>query len=179
MLFAMLEIIDVGDLRGNHFKFAKVLNEKAGEGNWWWVFKSNALYSGRWGFQFYEDAYYQFLKKRPDLLKILVESQEVIWSEPKDIESKLDYWHQTSRIEHFADIAIRRVLVRFGLFFKGQGFLSIKGEELDPKNVPFHLPHLIKTSGSKTVKVWLEDHRKVVIADTIDSQHELSKYLIA
>lgn len=174
----MLEIIDAGDLKGNYKKFTNLLNKKAGPGNWWWIFKSKYLYSFNWGMNHYEDAYYSFLKKRPDLLSPIIESKEIIFDHEKDLISETNYSIQKSYKEHYADIALRRIMIRLGVQLPGKGYYSIKNEELDPSNVPFHLPHLVNNRRI-TASDWISQYRKVVIADSIDSQFELSKYLIS
>lgn len=101
--------------------------------------------------QLYEDAYYFFLKRQPELLDWLVETaSEVYDTEPENLDSGLDYGAQDpGKRTHLQDIAIRRVLRRLGRWFEGKELLEIrgirsKGYVLNPGVVPFHRPECIQ-----------------------------------
>lgn len=101
--------------------------------------------------QLYEDAYYFFLKRQPELLDWLVQTAaEVYDTEPENVASGLDYGaQQASKPTHLQDIAIRRVLRRLGRRFEGSELLEIRGIRsrgyvLNPGVVPFHRQECIQ-----------------------------------
>ncbi|MDF1661985.1 MAG: hypothetical protein P1V97_09445, partial [Planctomycetota bacterium] len=101
--------------------------------------------------QLYEDAYYFFLKRQPELLDWLVQTAaEVYDTEPENVASGMDYGAQEpSKATHLQDIAIRRVLLRLGRSFEGADLLEIRGVRsrgyvLNPGVVPFHRPECIQ-----------------------------------
>lgn len=136
-------------------KFKK-WDTKYGKGNWrlGWVFGSARLdFLG--ACRVYEDAYYEFLLKRPDILIQLVEeASDVYDDEPSNIHCGLDYTKQETKRTHVQDIAIRSCLARMGTWFTGEELIHIRQEKgnhplsvtLSPGRVPFHQPGLIHKS---------------------------------
>ncbi len=131
----------------------KEWDQKYGKGNWQLVWQ--------WGDQtldflgacmIYEDAYFNFLKLRPEILGRLVsEASEVYDDEPSNITSGLNFLAQETKRTHMQDIAIRRCVVRFGTWFQGQKPIRIRQEKgnhelsmiLSPGRAPFHMPEKI------------------------------------
>ncbi len=100
----------------------------------------------------YEDAYFEYLKKRPDLLDcLLTAASDVYDDDPGNVESGCDYSKQGSIRTHIQDIAIRNCVRRFGREFKGKRLLQIRDRigdhplslALSPGQVPFHRPEII------------------------------------
>lgn len=137
-------------------------NEKFGRGNWRLVWKiGNRHFDFQVVCMLYEDAYFEFLKSQQHILDQLInEAAEVYDYELSDIDSGLNYLYQESNLTHIQDIAIRRVLVRFGLWFKGTSIIRIRQEKgnhplstiLSPGRVPFHRLDLIEQP--EIVKWW-------------------------
>jgi len=129
-------------------------DETFGKGNWRMVWKIRNQYVGRLGaYLLYEDAYFLFLQEHPDVLKQLItEARDVYDDEPSNVNSGLDYMKQETKRTHLQDIAIRRSLVRMGLWFKGTELIRIRQEMgphplsmiLGPGKIPFHRPDLIE-----------------------------------
>jgi len=175
----MFQVMAVGDIGDERKKFVWKQNKKYGEGNWFWGFKAGKrLYSFDLGMQLYEDAYWNYFKKDISLLKKVISHSEVFVLKSSDIESGLDYRHQQEREGHYEDIAVRRCLRRFGVWFKGDKVLKIGSSKLNSQIVPFHLPHLLFKNEDSSVYSWLTNHRVVIIADTVEDQYELSKVLV-
>lgn len=176
----MLEYVEVPlSLQVERNKFANGLNSKIGKGDWFWGFRAGKkLYSWSWGLQLYEDAYWSFFKQSPTHIRNLVAYSNVYVYGRGDIESSLDYKKQTQLYDHFQDIAIRRCLVRFGVWFKGMDFLKLPGSDFDDSKVHFHLPHLIhKPDAISSIKSWLSN-RLIIVARTIEDKARLAEVLI-
>ena len=176
----MLEYVAVPvNLRIERAKFLAGLNNKIGKGDWFWGFRAGKkLYSWNWGMQLYEDAYWDFLKTNPRHIRNLVDYSNVYVYDRHDIEACLDYKKQTQAQEHFQDIAIRRCLVRLGVWFQGMDILKIPGSDFDDMKVPFHLPHLIHLPDElQSVKSWLSN-RLIVVAKTIEDKARLAEILV-
>jgi hypothetical protein len=101
----------------------------------------------------YEDAYLKFFENNPDICNQLVEAaSEVFDDNPSNVASSLNYLKQETDRTHVQDIAIRRCLVRMGLWFEGDELIQIRstsdghhlGKILSPGNVPFHRPDFIR-----------------------------------
>lgn len=124
-----------------------------GKGNWRlvWIFGDTRLdFLG--ACRVYEDAYYEYLKKYPQILEALVvEASEVYDDEPSNVACGLDYSKQETTRTHVQDIAIRSCLARMGQQFRGTQLIRIRQEKgnhplsvaLSPGRVPFHRPELI------------------------------------
>jgi hypothetical protein len=160
-------------------KFIQSVNRRVGKGNWYWCFRANdKLYSHELGMQLYEDAYWVHLRKKIDLLKKAMQHYDVYVIDRHDLEAGLSYKKQVHPYyEHYADIAVRRCLRRYGIWFNGKDLLHLRGSGLDDVEVPFHLPYLIN-SPDKTAKAWLECNRVIVVAKEIEDKARLSEMLI-
>lgn len=175
----MLSFINPIGISKNRERFIHSINKRVGKGNWFWVFKvGKKLYSNNLGMQLYEDAYWIYLKKNIDALKLIMNSNEIYIINRHDIESGLSYTQQNHPYqEHYADIAIRRCLRRYGTWFRGNELLSLVGSKLDDARIPFHLPHLVN-SPDKTLRSWFNSSRAIVVAKTIEDEAKLSEILI-
>lgn len=132
----------------------KECDDKYGKGNWRVVWKIKDFYVGESGaYALYEDAYFEFLRKVPDVLKQLVsDASEVYDDSPSNVNCGLDYAVQETNRTHLQDIAIRRSLIRLGTWFKGDKLIQIRDKvgvhplsmTLSPGRVPFHKPDLIE-----------------------------------
>lgn len=100
----------------------------------------------------YEDAYFEYFKKRPELLEHLIGvASDVYDDNPSNIESGLDYSKKGDVRTHIQDVAIRRCVKRCGKKFRGKNLIQIRdraGEHplslaLSPGQVPFHEPELL------------------------------------
>lgn len=103
--------------------------------------------------QVYEDAYYEFLlKSRYILADLIVSAKDVYDDEESNVLSGFDYRKQETGRTHIQDIAIRRSLLRLGLWFKGEKLIRIRQEKgdhslsmsLSPGWVPFHRKDMIR-----------------------------------
>lgn len=175
----MLQYIQVGNHKENRDKFISSVNKQVGKGNWYWCFKAGKrLYSWQWGMQLYEDAYYKFISSDISLVKELVSYSNVFEINRHDVDSKADYKHQQHSADHVQDIAIRRCLIRLGVWFKGREILDLNSSKFNHSKITFHLPHLINDKKSKTIQSWLDNNRMIVIAIGVEDQAKLSEMMI-
>ncbi len=133
-------------------KFAE-WDSKYGKGNWRLVWKVNGEVLDFLGAcALYEEAYYRFLKQKPEVLgALLKEASDIYDDAPSNIKSGLDYKIQETKLNHIQDIAIRNTVKRLGLRFAGKELIQIRDKEashplsmiLSPGQVPFHDPGLI------------------------------------
>lgn len=98
--------------------------------------------------QIYEDGYYEFFKIQRDILEWLVKTAlDVYDTGPSNVESRFSYALQETPNNHVHDIAIRRAVLRNGVWFRGNHLMHVRpgeeGEKLGPHLVPFHLPGMI------------------------------------
>ncbi len=124
-----------------------------GKGNWRIVWKAGESYVDFHGVcALYEDAYLAFFSANFSICwQLIKEASEVYDIDPSDVESGLDYSKQRLNRTHIQDIAIRRCLVRAGVWFQGKELIRIRQEQgthplsitLSPGRVPFHRPDLI------------------------------------
>lgn len=100
----------------------------------------------------YEDAYHHFLEQHPDILEsLIIYASNVFDDAPSNIYSRFNYSKQETPRTHVQDIAIRRCLMRRGMWFKGSELLQIRDKlgthplsvTLSPGQVPFHRPDCI------------------------------------
>jgi len=175
----MLNFITPFGIERDREKFIRSVNRKAGKGNWFWVFRvGKKLYSYELGMQLYEDAYWVLLRKRTDLLKEVMDHFDVYVINRHDLDSGLSYKKQEHPYnEHYADIAVRRCLRRYGTWFRGKELMPLKGTSLDDREVPFHLPHLV-SNPEKSARSWLESNRLIVVAKTIEDEAKLAEVLV-
>ena len=125
-----------------------------GKGNWriaWEIESICVDFHGECAL--YEDAYYNFLLENPEIRNMLVnEARDVYDDDPSNVKSAFDYSVQETVRAHLQDIAIRRALLRMGLWFKGTELVQIRHRDgkhrlsgmLTPGKVPFHMPAIIK-----------------------------------
>lgn len=150
---------------------------KYGKDNWRIVWKVGETFVDLPGVcALYEDAYFEFFKlNRPVLSKLIIDASEVYDDEPSNVNSGFDYAKQETGRTHLQDIAIRRCLIRMGLWFCGKELIRIRQEKgthplsitLSPGRVPFHRPDLIK---QPELAGWWR-------TDTIESFYQSNKYL--
>ena len=135
------------------------LNTQFGEGNWElrWVETVDKNDVKDVGLDFYsasklcyEESYFQYLKDRKDDLSFITSFGECYDNAKTNVESGLDYSKQEAFSTHIQDIAVRNVLKRLGLHFKGPKDLLLQirssdstGYRFGPGNVPFYDPTLI------------------------------------
>lgn len=109
----------------------------------------------------YEDAYWQFLASSRDVLDELQSACSNVYDDDvSNVSSGTDYSRQETGRTHLQDIAIRRCMLRLGLWFSGSGLLRIRDREgehplsltLSPGRVPFHMPWLLL--GPQTAGWW-------------------------
>jgi hypothetical protein len=124
-----------------------------GKGNWQsiWLVREDYL-DYEEACRLYEDDYFEYFKRRPELLEFLLEvASDVYDDDPSNVESRLDYSKRGDVRTHIQDIAIRNCVKRFGRNFSGSQLLQIRdriGEHplslaLSPGQVPFHKPELL------------------------------------
>ena len=129
-------------------------DNKYGVNGWRLVWKVGETHVGLLGAcALYEDAYYEFLRATPEVLTELInEARDVYDDEPSNTESGFDYTKQETQRTHLQDIAIRRSLIRLGIWFRGAQLIRIRQEKgthhlsiiLSPSRVPFHRLDLIE-----------------------------------
>jgi hypothetical protein len=125
-------------------------DEKYGEGNWRIAYQwGDSVVSKEEGIQIYEEGYYEFFKKNPDVLEWLVSTASDVYdTAPTNVQAGFDYTNQETPNNHIHDVAIRRSVARLGKKFKGDHLMEVRwtgseGYKLNPGVVPFHLPELI------------------------------------
>lgn len=128
-------------------------DERYGKGNWrvaWLIGETHADYLGACAL--YEDAYFIFMVANPDVTERLVrEASDVYDDAPSNVHSRFDYARQETDRTHVQDIAIRRSLLRMGIWFRGDKLIQIRDSvgthplsmTLSPGQVPFHRPDLV------------------------------------
>ena len=152
-------------------------NEEYGEGNWRLVWKVGEIFVDFLGVcALYEDAYYEFLRSHPEILEHLIaDGINVYDDEVSNVKSGFDYLKQETQRTHIQNIAIRRALIRMGLWFKGKELIRIRQEKgthplsitLSPGRVPFHKPELIQR---EEIKGWWN-------TETVESFYQSNRYL--
>ena len=131
----------------------KAWDDQFGQGRWRIVWKVGNIYADFAGVcAVYEDAYFEFLKNNDDVLNQLVsQASEVYDDEPSNVNCGFDYSKQETSRTHIQDIAIRRTLLRMGVWFRGDQLIRIRQEKgthplsirLSPGRVLFHRPDWI------------------------------------
>jgi len=148
-----------------------------GKGNWRLAWKVGNVFVDFLGAcALYEDAYFNLLKTHdPIRNQLIAEASNVYDDEPSNVNSGFDYTKQETERTHIQDIAIRRSLIRLGLWFKGTELIRIRQEKgthplsmtLSPGRVPFHLPELVEKP--ETLGWWYPE--------TVESFYQSNKYL--
>lgn len=166
-----------------------------GEGNWEidWVFGENLTWLGgdnpiRGEYQLlefpdncepYEHSYFMYFSNHRDELEWIANTYEDVFdNSPTNIKSGLDYTKQEKGIgTHIQDIAVRNVVAKFRLKFRGRGLLQVRtgvggpGEKWSPMNIPFYEPKWImqpKRSG------WWDKG----VADSVECWYQSNKILL-
>ncbi|MGC9309117.1 MAG: hypothetical protein ACP5D2_00285 [Candidatus Nanoarchaeia archaeon] len=72
---------------------------------------------------------------------------DVYDTSPSNTDAGIDYDFQETENNHIHDIAIRRAILRNGLWFKGRSLMHVRpegqGEAFIPCSIPFHIPERI------------------------------------
>lgn len=125
-------------------------NETFGKENWRIAYQwGNEVIERPESLQLYEDGYYEFFKRNPDVLNWLVTTASDVYDTAEtNVEAKFDYFNQETSNNHIHDISIRRVVMRLGREFEGDHLMHVRwtdseGYKINPGIVPFHLPHMI------------------------------------
>ena len=98
----------------------------------------------------YEDGYYHYLSQNRGVLEWLVKTASDVYdNSTTNVNSGLDYSIQENKGNHLQDIAIRRAVIRLGESFRGDHLVKVRepeseGYRLQPGQVPFHLPEIIR-----------------------------------
>ncbi|KKT41938.1 MAG: hypothetical protein UW30_C0003G0038 [Candidatus Giovannonibacteria bacterium GW2011_GWA2_44_13b] len=153
-------------------------NRLFGEGNWRlaWKVAENHFVDKAGAYVLYEEAYFQFFVKNMNFAHWLVKDAcEIYDDEDSNVDSGFDYGKQETKRTHLQDIAIRRCLLRLGIWFEGEELVQIRQEKgtnplsiiLSPGRVPFHKPEVIEHP--ENLSWW---HK-----DTIESWYQNNKYL--
>jgi hypothetical protein len=134
------------------------LNKQHSEGNWklgWMAEGTFDAFSAFYEFEqacknIYEESYFQHFKDRIDDLNFATSFGECYDNAKTNVESGLDYAKQEAFSTHIQDIALRNVLKRLDLKFKGPPDLLMQirsndtaGIRFGPGVVPFFNPKLI------------------------------------
>lgn len=174
----MIHYLQVGDSGKNRDKFLDKVNRQAGKGNWFWAFRcKDKLYSWEFGMQMYEDAYWNFLRNDISCIKELISKHNVYVNDRHDIDSLFNYKHQKKISDHYCDIAIRRCLVRMGVWFQGSEIFGLRDTKFIDSKIPFHLPHLVE-GPEKTAIAWINKNRYIAIASDTEDKCKLSEIMI-
>ena len=176
----MIDYIQIGDMGKNRNRFFHKVSQQVGKGNWFLGFRAGQkLYSWAFGMQLYEDAYWSFLREDIEYIKELVGYSDVFVYNRHDADSCLNYKEQTQESDHYQGIAIRRCLVRMGVWFKGEGILKIPETKFNDCKIPFHLPHLInKPDSIGSIKSWIDTNRLVIVAPEIEDKAKLAELMV-
>jgi hypothetical protein len=127
-------------------------NTTYGVGGWRlaWVLGEEACEFEEACKKWYEESYFLYLKDRPSDLALICSFGECIDNAITNIECGCDYTKQEAFSTHIQDIAVRNVLRRLGLTFKGpkDRILEIRspqsnGFRFGPGNIPFLNPSAI------------------------------------
>ncbi|MBI2667871.1 hypothetical protein HYX17_03840 [Candidatus Woesearchaeota archaeon] len=128
----------------------KSWDKKYGDGNWRLMYEWNPLIiPRREAIQIYEDAYYEYFKRYPQVLEWLVKTASDVYDTAiTNVEAKFDYEKQETPNNHIHDVALRRAVLRNGRWFEGDHLMHVRGEKtegarISPGVVSFHLPHMI------------------------------------
>lgn len=105
--------------------------------------------------QIYEDGYYEFFKANNGMLNWLVTNFSNVYdTAPSNVKAGFSYDVQETKNNHLHDVAIRRSVLRNGVWFSGDRLLEVRstsgeGWILSPCKIPFHLPHMIYQGQTK------------------------------
>lgn len=130
-------------------------DEEYGSGNWRIAWEWGDLIIQRpEAMQIYEDAYYEFFRSNGDTLRwIISTASDVYDTTPSNIEARFSYDVQETSNNHIHDVAVRRAVLRNGVWFFGDHLVHIRpekeGERLGPQMIPFHLSSMIYEGETK------------------------------
>jgi hypothetical protein len=157
-------------------------DKKYGKGNWRVVWKAGDKTLDFLGVcKIYEDAYYEFLKKNPQICaKLLKDASDVYDDAASNMKSKFDYSVQETNRTHIQDIVIRNAVRRLGLSFEGKDPVQIRGrglyelsKTLEPGSVPFHRLDLIRQPelkgwwGEGTVEAFYQSNKVIQVKKSV------------
>jgi hypothetical protein len=130
-------------------------DELYGKGKWELVWQwGNISLKKATAIQIYEDSYYEFFKNNSSTLDWLIKNAADVYDTAiTNVKSHFDYTIQETPGTHLHDIAIRRAVLRNGVWFKGDHLMHVRpekeGEKLSPQLIPFHLPNMIYRGQTK------------------------------
>lgn len=138
--------------------------------------------------QIYEDGYYEYFKTNKNILEWLIKSASDVYdTAPTNVEARFSYDVQETENNHIHDVAIRRAVLRNGVWSSGNHLMHVRpekeGERLGPYLIPFHLPQMIyrgkikykgeKRDFSSNSPWWI----KMGIPDSIEEFYQQNKVL--
>ena len=125
-------------------------DKEFGHGNWRiaWEWGQLVLQKPE-ALQLYEDGYYEHFKLNPKLLEWLTKTFSNVYdTAPSNVQAGFSYDIQETPNNHLHDVAIRRGVLRNGVWFSKKRLLEVRsidaeGWVLSPCSIPFHLPRMI------------------------------------
>lgn len=143
----------------------KKLDTKYGTNSWRfaWSFGDDKFINFEEACEKYEDSYERFLKRNRHIATYLSKNaRDVYDTNPSNVSSRFEYTHQEDDATHIQDIAVRKVMAKLKIPFKGSKLIQVRGTSedkfgrlLSPMNVPFSQPQ--KVINSKKDKPSVED----------------------
>jgi hypothetical protein len=147
-----IPVMRVGYLGAGRQDFVERMNRMFGPDNWTIGYVINGQTVDRDdALKLYQASYEEFFRKHPEYGESLARrAKDVFDTDPRNVESGLDWHKQEGDSSHLQDIAVRRAFKTLGLEFRGEQLLQIRGRssdlpELNPGRVPFIAPELINT----------------------------------
>ena len=127
-----------------------IWDHRFGKGNWRlaWEWGEEVL-ARPMALQIYEDAYYEYLRENNDaLVWLMTTASDVYDTAESNIDSRFDYNKQETINNHIHDIAIRKAVIRNGVWVGGDHLVCVRGsraegKRFNPHMIPFHLPNMI------------------------------------
>ena len=124
----------------------------------------------------YEDAYFEYFKKNLAELEWIANNFSNVYdNNVSNVNSGFDYSIQEFGGNHFQDIAIRRCLIRNGLWFQGKDLLEVRlkgaGKKYSPSEIQFHKPEWIPQPELKgwwkpsSIESWYQSARFLEVKD--------------
>jgi hypothetical protein len=84
---------------------------------------------------------------------LITNASDVYDTAPSNAEAGFSYSMQETPSTHLHDVAIRRAVLRNGVWFKGDHLIHVRPEKegaiLGPQLIPFHLPNMIYKGETK------------------------------
>ncbi|GEM_PF-475940 len=157
-----------------------------GKDNWRWVWNHDGQSLDlQQVLALYEQAYTRYFNQHPEELQWIAENFANVYdNHPSNVHSGIDYTIQEFGGHHFQDIAIRRVMAKQGLRFRGTGLLEIRmkapGKQWSPGEIPFHAPdsihqpELVGWWKQGSLESWYQSARYLEISrEDIDFSYDL------